>query len=592
MYETFTFESKLAEVDKLEKQWLDEKADLLFKIEKYQREKDDWLRLKKCLFEEIALLEEQLTKIENCETLTDDLLVPIPETKLTFKPTPPPVQKIQPQKLEPTDDSKADIVVNTISQPNTQNSQQSQTESSSNQAVVSTKPETNETVEVNTTANKSDLSTAPIPSSTESSNISDNTNKQVQFEASQLNESPAQQSEAQKSDSTENVSKQESIVESKSDISNKSEEEEETPEPTTAAAKKGGKKKPVKKGGKKSIKKKDGTLDPFAPQPYHYSLKTTIYQHLDAVRAIVFHSTQPLLASAGDDGSIRLVDLEHRRTVGKKIVKTIQTYGSLRGHNCSIVSLASLGNILYSGDINGVLCVWEFSAPPPGANVEVFGRADHHCLFTNTIHSDAIWSITASSLFFVTASSDGTICVFNSQNYQKLDTIEIPEKPVVVSFIYNSQTKFALGCIDGTINLFERGNEKTEKLFSISIGSRITCVSPNVGELVFGCADRKVARIKIDDENNSMEIKDTHELHAKAVTGIAVLPGGQYIATTSQDREIRGWCLEGMELKSSDKVIREKFGDAGLGVAAPPVNSTLRIFAVASADGSIKLYTT
>jgi len=494
MYDALGFEAiKMGDIEQLEKEWLNKKVELVTKLEQFKQEKEDWLKMKQSYFEEIHLLEDQLQKIQNCEILTDELDLTIPETKTKFET----------------------IVMNS-------------TESPENQEIPSSSEE----------------ATSPQPS--------------------------------------------EPVHEEK-ETPNSGESEEDIEE--TAVKKVGTKKKGSKKGTKKATKKKVESSDPFAPTPFRYSLKGSIVHHLDSVRAIVFHPTQPLLASAGDDGFIRVLDFEHKRPIGKKIVKTVQTYASLRGHESSVLSLASHGDRLYSGDINGKLCIWEFPQPQPGAVVDVYGRVDHNCIFSDIIHKDAIWSIAVSPDVIISASADGTISLHkNSDECTLIESIEIPEKPITLSFLYGSTSKFVIGCMDGTVHLYEIG-ETINKLSTITLNSRITCVSPNVQEILFGTVSAKVFRVIYDDNETQLSIKEEHELHSKSITGLAVLPGAQYFTTTSQDKEIRSWKLEGMELKMSERTLREKYGDAGLGVAAPPVNSMLHAFAVAGADGTIKLYT-
>lgn len=350
-----------------------------------------------------------------------------------------------------------------------------------------------------------------------------------------------------------------------------------TPEIRTPAA-------PLKPAtrGRKIKKKETGPPKEVDPEVFRYSLKWPLNQHLDCVRAITFHPTLALIATGSDDGTIRITNLDPPRH-GKR--RAPVQYISMRGHSGPVLSLAAKQNILVSGDMNGVLCFWEFGEMRTTL-YEPHGKANHHLLHENHCHTDSLWSIATneSSPFIVTASSDGTIRTHSIENFTSSDPIQIPEIPSIVEFNPDG-TKFVVGCKDGTIHVYKSATEREKTL---KIDSRIIdIVFYNIPtQIVIACHDNK---IKLLDIESGELLKETMA-HSGPITGVTMLHGGNFLATTSSDKNVRAWKSSDFSVKYAETLHREKIGEGGLCIAATPPTSKYEYFASGGADGGIKIF--
>ncbi|KAK8898551.1 WD repeat-containing protein 64 [Tritrichomonas musculus] len=313
----------------------------------------------------------------------------------------------------------------------------------------------------------------------------------------------------------------------------------------------------------------------------NYILKCTLSQHLDCVRCVVFHPTLPYVATGSDDGCIRITNLDPPRK--PRIRHHPVQLMCLRGHSGAVLSLAAYHNELISCDVNGQVCVWDFSETKPSMN-EFHGRIDHHLKYLNDEHTDAIWSIAANerSPYFVTASSDKTIRIHDFQT-QKSEAIPIPEGPTVVSF--NSDGSFFIvGCLNGCIHIFEDKQDKgTVDLQSCVIS---ICHSAKRDEMFIACEDKS---LKVVDIANRKVLKQIipHELYTSSM---AITSDGHFLTTTSPDKTIRIWGLPNLNVIAADSHHQPKYGEAGLCIAATLSSNSHDYFASGGADGIVKVF--
>ena len=101
---------------------------------------------------------------------------------------------------------------------------------------------------------------------------------------------------------------------------------------------------------------------------------SALRSHVDGVRAVAWHPTEPLLVSASEDGTAKLWQLSAvAKTVaaGMRPVddgKTIEPLFTYRGHRGPIISTAfaptELG-LFATGGLDGSVCVWQLPPPSP-----------------------------------------------------------------------------------------------------------------------------------------------------------------------------------------------------------------------------------
>lgn len=333
-------------------------------------------------------------------------------------------------------------------------------------------------------------------------------------------------------------------------------------------------------GPKNASPKSDSQKNSDFSGNFEYNIKWSLSQHLDCVRCVAFHSTLPYIATGSDDGSIRITNLEPPK---KPKSRNPQQLMSLRGHSGAILSLASYRNNLISGDVNGQVCVWDFSETKSIMN-ESHGRVDHHLQYVIEDHKDAVWSIATheNSPYFITVSSDKTIRINGYQPNESM-SITIDDGPTVASFNIDG-SMFIVGCTNGHIHIFE--NKKEIGVFDLQSLIISICPSPNKYHMFIACEDKN---IKIFDIQKKEVIKQVvaHELYTSS---IALTSDGGFLVTTSPDKTIRIWKLPNLDVVSADSHHREKYGEAGLCVAATPPTNSHEYFASGGADGVVKVF--
>ena len=354
------------------------------------------------------------------------------------------------------------------------------------------------------------------------------------------------------------------------------------PAPAPKTVKKTGKKKKatIHKAPIAPVVHETATTDVEASVAFDYGLKWTLTFHLDAIRCLAFHSTLPYLASGSDDGTIRITNLETKRIKGRR--NPIQIL-SLRGHNAPILSLSSKQNILISGDLNGEINVWDFSEMKSQI-YETHGRVNHHQLYHGSEHTDAVWSIASheKSPFFITASSDQTIRIYDCVTY-KSTPIKMPSIPTSVIFLSDGSA-YAVGCVDGTILLY---NSQNELQTTFNCGSRIISMCPfnQPLQLLVSCEDKNIKVIDL----STKEEKRSFIGHENYVTSLSLI-NGYFFATISSDKTVRAWRSQTFEIVYAEAHHRNKYGESGLCVASTPATSSHHFFASSGAEGTVKIF--
>ena len=316
--------------------------------------------------------------------------------------------------------------------------------------------------------------------------------------------------------------------------------------------------------------------------PYNYILKWTLTQHLDCIRAVAFHPTLPLIATASDDGTIRITNLDPpKKGKGKK---TPVNLFSFRGHDAPILCLAAKGNNLISADLNGLVCMWDFSETKASLILDTHGKVDHHLVFSNIDHKDAVWSIATHENvpYFITASADKSIRLFDFHSHDSTQ-MSIPEGPSSVCFSLDGST-FAVGCVDGTVHIFK----DRQSFCSHNFNSHIICICPSHSDDSFfiSCENKNIYLFNYKKN----EVSQEYVAHAEYTSAMALLPGEEFLVTTSPDKTIRAWRCKTFEVLTADAYHREKYGESGLCMAATLPTNTHKYFASGGADGVIKIF--
>ena len=325
--------------------------------------------------------------------------------------------------------------------------------------------------------------------------------------------------------------------------------------------------------------------------PYKYKLRNTLNIHLDAVRSLAFYQNQPVLVSASDDGTIRVVNIDPKpaakptkRKTKTKVKRNPVNIASLRGHGSPVVSMKTFlkdgVQMMLSGDLDGNVAVWEM--PIIGcALFDTHGVVTHHRRDFFNIHKDAIWGIDVMNDKAITASADGTLKIWAIDNGKLEETIQTSGKPTLLSVVDGS--KFVVSNDNNMIQLFDEKKE-IGRVQLVSRASSLTSI--NESKIAIGCEDNQIRIISIPN----MEIIKEFTAHEQAVTGLSITPCGKFIISTSNDKHVKAWRISNYQMEFDEQMHKEKYGE---GIICCSSNTNLcskQLFATGGADGSIHVF--
>ncbi|KAK6011404.1 WD domain, G-beta repeat protein, partial [Ostertagia ostertagi] len=90
-----------------------------------------------------------------------------------------------------------------------------------------------------------------------------------------------------------------------------------------------------------------------------WNVKMTLRSHLDAIRAMQFHPVEPVLITAGEDGTAKLWNLDGAKEKSGSTSEIEPVY-TFRGHLGPVLcmDLSPTGDHLFTGGKDGVICCW------------------------------------------------------------------------------------------------------------------------------------------------------------------------------------------------------------------------------------------
>ena len=322
------------------------------------------------------------------------------------------------------------------------------------------------------------------------------------------------------------------------------------------------------------------SFPPPTSESFSYSVKYTFTSHLDSVRALCFYQQSPVLVTASDDGTIHITNVNPPAPKTKKKTRSNPILlSSLRGHEYAPISLFSFlqdsKEMLISGDISGLLCIWEL--PPNSESIsslyDQHGLITHHCIKSVQLHSDAIWNIIsltsplANPEFFITSSADGTTKIFSIHNPENGKAIKTKGYPVCAVSLPEFGS-IAIALSNGLIQffnseklcLFLTNSEDISSEQEIRISGRPVCMCTKEELIYIGCSDGK---LRVIDGNSKTLIHESN-VHQAAVRSIDITNDNAFIITVGDDSQVRAWKTGNFEMAFGDKFHKSKFGEGTL----------------------------
>jgi WD40 repeat protein len=322
-------------------------------------------------------------------------------------------------------------------------------------------------------------------------------------------------------------------------------------------------------------------------------------EHLDSINSIDFSPTDNTIASASQDGTINVWDVQNIRDVRDDrnvIVKKLQTFkGDVP---IKSISFSPDGKMLVAGGEETTVRLWHLA-----------GSAQVQSVDQSEINS---FSFNPKGTQIVAGTSDGAIALWDLNKQGNLFDSPDPisgstssktkPKSTIVDFSRDGLTiSYAINYTDANDNdeaiiYFRDLKDSRPQTFPIVRNASITSlkISPdNKTILVAQASDLPVqlSRILSKDKINSVLLLDkadkrllgTLNGHSKAILNISFSPDAELIATASEDNTVKLW-------RSSDKkLIRTLSGHKGL-VFDVKFSTDGKTIATASTDTTVKLW--
>ncbi|HEY9808561.1 MAG TPA: serine/threonine-protein kinase [Halomicronema sp.] len=238
--------------------------------------------------------------------------------------------------------------------------------------------------------------------------------------------------------------------------------------------------------------------------------------HNSWIRALTISSNGKLMASGGDDRTIRLWDIEKRFRM-RSVANT---------HSDAVTALAITpkGDTLVSGSRDKTIRLWRL----PSVNR----------FLTISAHNGPVNAlvITPNGKILASASDDRTVKLWNLDTGKSLRTLK-GHKGAVLSLAISPNGKIlASGSADGTIRLWDMATGKLRNVLEGHSSPIVSLAMTPDGKILASAGDN----IKLW---NLATAKLAHTLVApdEAVSTIAISPDGQTLLAGSRDRTVKVW---------------------------------------------------
>jgi len=310
--------------------------------------------------------------------------------------------------------------------------------------------------------------------------------------------------------------------------------------------------------------------------------KYTLRSHLDGVRSVKFHPTEPLVLSGSEDQLVKVWNLSKPMS-GKKMAQLdVEPVMNYRGHVGPVLTVEWGQNECFSGGLDGAIFAW----PIPNQNTELYDPYDEKILGRRFEgHSDAVWSLAIHGDQLVSCAADDTVKLWSIEGAVCKQTYENEAHgtPNDVAFLNKEPNKVLITWTHQILTIvdIETGTEVMK--FDNCVNVNSLSIHPTLPIAVTAHDDRN---IRFWDLQSGLLV---HSMvaHLEAVTSVTIDPSGLYLLSASHDASIRLWGFESKTCVQEFTAHRPKYNEA---VHQASFHPNKGYVASAGADGLIKVF--
>lgn len=321
-----------------------------------------------------------------------------------------------------------------------------------------------------------------------------------------------------------------------------------------------------------------------------WSQKFSLRSHLDSVRSVIFHPTEPLLLTASDDHTLKLWNLHKTATNKKCAAVDVEPIYTFRAHSAEVLSVAmsSSGEQFFSGGADGAIYSWN----TPSATTDPYDPYEASVLRgALSGHSDAVWSVAYSPAHqrLISCSADETLRVWDAADTKPALTVIRPElgAPSSLDLLSSDPSLMVCSFASGNIGIFSL--ETHQLLLRLDSepgpdrGINQVLSHPTMPLTISAEEDRHIRFY----DNNTGKLVHSMVAHLDSVTCLSVDPHGLHLMSGSHDCSVRLWSLDSRTCVQEFTAHRRKFSES---IHAVAFHRTLGYLCSGGADALAKVY--
>ncbi len=286
----------------------------------------------------------------------------------------------------------------------------------------------------------------------------------------------------------------------------------------------------INNGGQTSVTEVSGGGRTTSPPLQNWQCIHTLTGHIASVRSVAISPDSQTLASAGDDNTVKVWDLNNGSL---KNTFTPQTgFFKREATYFTSVAISPKEQMLASGCLDKTIKLWHLN--------------NGNWIRDLRGHADSVYSvaITPDSQTLVSAGREKTIKVWNLPTGQALRNLTGHSDWVYSVAISPDGQTLVSGSRDNTIKVWNLLNGRLLNTFTGHIDwVRCVAISPDGKTIVSGSNDNTIRLWNI----GSGQLIRTLNGHSNWVTSVAISPDGSTLISGSRDKTIKLWNLDSGE---------------------------------------------